>query len=309
MDPVSSTYPGSSSAGPSRHQQSPLRDERSAPPSIGEGDRVELSPRALRAAGSASGQQPSHASGGGEDEFVPYGADGRRPSIDHATPPSSVSGQSQAASTVEEGEDSPQIQQVVSRLQAVEIKVKAHEAAHKAAGGAITGPVSYSYTRGPDGKSYITGGEVSITVSSAKTPEETVNRMELVVRAALAPADPSPQDRAVAARAIALAQQARLAESAAASSPTTGAGGAEESGQISRGENGPAERLSRTAPGEPTAYAPQENAQSPTATLGEVLWRGSVSPQNHGQYPSSLAAPTPAMITGFGLIQPLSLYA
>ena len=73
----------------------------------------------------------------------------------------------------------------------------------------MTGPVSFSYTRGPDGKNYITGGEVPISVSSGKTPQETISRMQQVIQAALAPADPSPQDRAVAAQAAALQQQAR----------------------------------------------------------------------------------------------------
>lgn len=104
----------------------------------------------------------------------------------------------------------PQVRAQIAQLKSTEEKVKAHEAAHKAAGGAMTGPVSYTYTRGPDGKNYITGGEVPISVSSGKTPQETISRMQQVIQAALAPADPSPQDRAVAGQAAAMQQEARL---------------------------------------------------------------------------------------------------
>jgi hypothetical protein len=118
---------------------------------------------------------------------------------------------SSATSKTSGGNDkeSLEVQQQVQRLKAVEAKVKAHEAAHKAAGGAMTGAVTYQYTTGPDGKRYITGGEVSISLSRGSTPEQTISNMEQVIRAALAPADPSPQDRAVAGQATAIEQQAR----------------------------------------------------------------------------------------------------
>ena len=109
--------------------------------------------------------------------------------------------------------DDPQVQQQISRLKQTEEKVKAHEAAHKAVGGNLASSASYSYTQGPDGRSYITGGEVQIDMSSGRTPEETISRMQQVIRAALAPADPSGQDRAVAAQAssqMAEAQQQKL---------------------------------------------------------------------------------------------------
>lgn len=121
--------------------------------------------------------------------------------------------------------DDPQVQQQISRLKQTEEKVKAHEAAHKAVGGNLASSASYSYTQGPDGRSYITGGEVQIDMSSGRTPEETISRMQQVIRAALAPADPSGQDRAVAAQAssqMADAQQQKLqsASPTAKSDPT-----------------------------------------------------------------------------------------
>ena len=88
-------------------------------------------------------------------------------------------------------------------------EVIAHEAAHQAAAGELGGGVSYSYTQGPDGKSYITGGEVPIRLKQGSTPEETLRNMQQVQRAANAPSDPSGQDMQVAAKASAMAAKAR----------------------------------------------------------------------------------------------------
>jgi hypothetical protein len=130
-------------------------------------------------------------------------------------------GVERASQTAEQKKPDPQVQAQISQLKSIEEKVKAHEAAHKTAGGTMTGPVSYTYSRGPDGKNYITGGEVPISVSSGKTPQETISRMQQVIQAALAPADPSPQDRAVAGQAAAMQQQARQELAAAPATPET----------------------------------------------------------------------------------------
>jgi hypothetical protein len=104
-------------------------------------------------------------------------------------------------------------------LQARDQQVRAHEQAHLAASGglAISG-ASYTYQKGPDGVSYAVGGEVTIDVSPGRTPEETIARAATIRTAALAPADPSGQDRAVAAAASQMEQQAyvQLAEQASA---------------------------------------------------------------------------------------------
>lgn len=98
----------------------------------------------------------------------------------------------------------------VQKLEQRDQKVRAHEMAHMAAGGGlIRGGVKYQYQRGPDGKIYAAGGEVSIDTSSESDPERTIQKMQRVRAAALAPADPSPQDRAVAAAAAQKAQHAR----------------------------------------------------------------------------------------------------
>ncbi|MBV8659519.1 MAG: hypothetical protein JO142_16990 [Burkholderiales bacterium] len=101
-------------------------------------------------------------------------------------------------------------QQEVTKLKATDDNVRKHEQAHLAvAGGLATSGASYTYQRGPDGKSYAVGGEVSIDVSPGNTPEETIKKAEQIQRAALAPADPSGQDRSVAAQAASMEADAR----------------------------------------------------------------------------------------------------
>ena len=107
----------------------------------------------------------------------------------------------------DEAEDKKEAQE--KELENIQREVVAHEAAHQAAAGELGGGVSYSYTEGPDGKSYITGGEVPIKLKEGRTPEETLRNMQQVQRAANAPADPSGQDRQVAAKAAAIASKAR----------------------------------------------------------------------------------------------------
>jgi hypothetical protein len=98
----------------------------------------------------------------------------------------------------------------IRELKARDREVRAHEAAHIAAGGsAVRGGARLQYVRGPDGVLYATGGEVSIDTSKASTPEATLAKAEMIRRAALAPAKPSSQDRAIAADAARMAMQAR----------------------------------------------------------------------------------------------------
>ncbi len=93
-------------------------------------------------------------------------------------------------------------QRQVDQLKKRDAEVKAHEQAHIAAGGAyVSGGASYEYEKGPDNQNYAVGGEVSIDTSAENTPEATIRKMQVVKRAALAPRDPSSQDRSVAAQA------------------------------------------------------------------------------------------------------------
>ena len=95
-------------------------------------------------------------------------------------------------------------------LKARDREVRAHEQAHVAAGGALVrGGARFSYQQGPDGRDYAVGGEVSIGGAEASgKPEQTARNAEQIQRAAVAPANPSAQDRAVAAQAAATATRA-----------------------------------------------------------------------------------------------------
>ena len=109
------------------------------------------------------------------------------------------------------GELSPEDAAQVAKLKQVDRQVRQHEQAHMAAaGGMATSGASYTYQKGPDGVNYAVGGEVSISTSPGRTPEETLRRAQTVRAAALAPADPSGQDRAVAAQASKMAMEARM---------------------------------------------------------------------------------------------------
>lgn len=108
------------------------------------------------------------------------------------------------------GELSEDQQQQVKELEKRDREVRQHEQAHlAAAGGYAKGGPSFTYTRGPDGQQYATGGEVQIDVSPGRTPQETIAKAQVIQRAAQAPAEPSAQDRAVAAAAARMELQAR----------------------------------------------------------------------------------------------------
>ncbi|MBF0406119.1 MAG: hypothetical protein HQM10_02105 [Candidatus Riflebacteria bacterium] len=102
-------------------------------------------------------------------------------------------------------------QQEVNELKSTDAKVRAHEAAHLSAGsGLVSGGVSYGYKTGPDGKQYAVSGEVGIDTSPvANDPDATIRKMERVKRAALAPSDPSSQDRSVASQAESIKMSAQ----------------------------------------------------------------------------------------------------
>ncbi|MCP4870525.1 MAG: hypothetical protein GY898_17620 [Proteobacteria bacterium] len=88
-------------------------------------------------------------------------------------------------------------------------EVRAHEAAHAAAGGALAGAATFTYETGPDGKSYAVAGEVPISLGTGNTPQEKVANARKARAAALAPADPSGADRSIAAKATRIEAEAR----------------------------------------------------------------------------------------------------
>ena len=94
-------------------------------------------------------------------------------------------------------------QKEVDELKARDQEVRMHEMAHVLAGGAfVTSGPSYTYQTGPDGKGYAVGGSVGIDTSPVEgNPEATIQKMQTVAAAALAPAKPSGPDLKVAAAA------------------------------------------------------------------------------------------------------------
>ncbi|MDR1889712.1 MAG: hypothetical protein LBQ81_10100 [Zoogloeaceae bacterium] len=164
----------------------------------------------------------SSVAGNGLFDYSSYYAQGaeRRNAGADSTPPAAQEKDETDAADVGSGQNSTarkpngeplteSDQAQIRELESIDRKVRQHEQAHMAAGGAlVTSSASYSYTEGPDGKRYATGGEVGIDTSPGRTPEETLTRARQIRSAALAPADPSPQDRSVAAAASQMEMQA-----------------------------------------------------------------------------------------------------
>ncbi len=99
----------------------------------------------------------------------------------------------------------------VQTLKERDREVRAHETAHASAGSGFTGTPSFEFATGPDGVRYAVGGHVDIDVSEVPDdPRATIAKMEVIQAAALAPARPSGQDRAVAAAAAAKAREASV---------------------------------------------------------------------------------------------------
>ena len=113
----------------------------------------------------------------------------------------------EADSLREQRQRNAEIQQLKARDRAV----RAHELAHSSVGGKYAGSPNFTYERGPDGVLYAIAGEVPIDVSPVPgDPQATLDKMQIVRRAALAPINPSAVDRAVAAQASAQAARARV---------------------------------------------------------------------------------------------------
>jgi len=135
-----------------------------------------------------------------EDEGAPENADANAKDVNNTDEDKTA-----------EGEFTPEEQRVIQELKTTDQKVRSHEQAHVAVGGQyVTGGPTYEYEKGPDNQRYAVGGEVGIDSSPVSdNPEATIAKMQVVRAAALAPPDPSPQDRAVASAASREEGQAR----------------------------------------------------------------------------------------------------
>jgi hypothetical protein len=127
----------------------------------------------------------------------------------------------------------------VQELKETDRKVRAHEMAHlSAAAGIAMSGANFEYKRGPDGVNYAVGGDVQIDVSKERTPEATIEKARRISAAAMAPADPSPQDRQVASRARAMEAEARAEMAKGTQEGTLNkSGDTEEFGRISPTES------------------------------------------------------------------------
>lgn len=175
-------------------------------------------------------------------------------------------------------------QKQVDKLKAIDTKVRQHEAAHQAAGGGVVGGASFTYTKGPDGRSYATGGEVPVSAPAARSPETAIQQAQQVKAAALAPADPSGQDLSVAASADASLAQARR-ELAAGKGSSTGQAG---SSQTASSQTGATTGTDTPGRGEPTDPLPG------SAPSGTGIGSSSDATQ---QAVGAVAAAIPALVT------------
>ncbi len=255
-----------------------------------------------------SSQPPFRASGLGADPVAPAGQ--RQPALeedrpsrgtsrdsvtisaealalaeqdDEAEVPSSGAAELESEST--EGDDGPQTpgeltpeeQEVVAELSARDREVRAHEQAHATVGGHLAGSPSYEFESGPDGKRYAVAGEVPIELREGRDPEETLRNAQIVRRAALAPAEPSPQDRSVAAAASQMEARARAEILEERAAETQESNNPEESPGRTGGANEPGESAQTpesdaAADGSPPTPEELENFQA----LGELEQAASV---------------------------------
>lgn len=120
-----------------------------------------------------------------------------------------VTNNSQDKSSAQQEQEQKE-QRQISELATRDREVRAHEQAHASIGGQYAGSPTYSFERGPNGVNYAVGGEVAIDTSPVPNdPEATLRKAQVIRAAASAPAEPSPQDRRVAAQAASLENEAR----------------------------------------------------------------------------------------------------
>ena len=187
-----------------------------SPSSAGAEPRISLQPNAASEQNRLS-PLPKSSSSPSTDSIPPIPVDA--PSGEVAATPSGT----EQTQSVEEEADAKQSSDLdrqelteeekrgVEKLKTRDREVRAHEQAHlSAAGSYARGGPRYEYETGPDNKRYAVGGEVGIDTSSIPDdPEATIRKAQVVRRAALAPAEPSPQDRQVASEASRMESGAR----------------------------------------------------------------------------------------------------
>lgn len=186
---------------------------------------------------------------------------------------------------------SPEAQAQLRKLKQRDAEVRAHEQAHMAAGGQyVSGGPSYTYQQGPDGRQYAIGGHVSIDVSSVPDdPEAGAAKARQVRRAALAPGEPSAQDRAVAAKAS--AQEARATREKREEADEDATGAVDGAGASARAD-APENPAARRAMASPAAWATETPEADARGTNAHALARAAESyaaMAQRGVMPTALA--------------------
>ncbi len=224
------------------------------------GDKLTLSPAARQLAKTSTGPGMVNTIGSESSASAdtPGEVEGEDAQDGTSTPPSSAPG-------VED--PPPEELQQVQELKLRDQEVRTHEAAHAAVGGQYAGAPTLEYETGPDGKRYAVAGKVNIDLSKVKdSPQETIAKMEQIQAAALAPAQPSAQDRRVAARAAQIAAQARMDL------------------RIEQSEAAPAQTATSPASATPAPQSTaEENAHqparvsTPAVSIESLRWAGAVA--------------------------------
>lgn len=89
--------------------------------------------------------------------------------------------------------------------------IYAHEMAHKTAGGSFAGAISIE--KNSDGIPVSGHVPIAMPVLDQRNPQNTIDHADTVIRAALAPSDPSGQDFKVANQAARIKMQAMACKS------------------------------------------------------------------------------------------------
>ncbi len=177
-----------------------------------------------------------------------------------------------SASSDQDEQQQQQVKQeedrVLRELRARDREVRAHEAAHVAAGGSLvrSGP-SYTFQRGPDGRVYAIGGEVQLDTSPVRDdPDATLDKANQIRAAALAPANPSPQDLRIAASANQLASRARVEIAMQRREEAQQA----QQARLEQRRTESAEASASTAPDQSSQAQPLQEQGNPTSTTAEL---------------------------------------
>lgn len=90
------------------------------------------------------------------------------------------------------------IKQEIDAMQQWEDYVKQHELEHAMIGGSHVGSISYVYRYGPDGRKYVVGGQVSVSMPKGLN-HTSLNELEKLKNATTAPTDLSTKDMVASA--------------------------------------------------------------------------------------------------------------